>query len=96
MRRLSGGVGAAMTRTLALTLGATEAQFAQAKPILDCMGKNIFHAGQTGARQITKARNNMMLSILMPGTSEALNLAMKNGLDPAVLSEITKQSSGNN
>ncbi|MBU2964599.1 3-hydroxyisobutyrate dehydrogenase [Amphritea sp. 2_MG-2023] len=93
---VSGGVGGAVAGTLAFMVGATDAQFAKAKPILDCMGKNIFHAGQSGAGQIAKACNNMMLSILMAGTSEALNMGMKNGLDPAVLSEIMKQSSGNN
>ena len=60
------------------------------------MGKNIFHAGENGAGQIAKICNNMLLAILMAGTSEALALGVKNGLDPAVLSEIMKQSSGGN
>ena len=93
---VSGGVGGAVAGTLAFMVGGTEAQFAKAKPVLDIMGKNIFHAGQSGAGQIAKACNNMLLSILMTGTCEALNMGMKNGLDPAVLSEIMKQSSGGN
>ncbi|MDX1635352.1 MAG: NAD-binding protein, partial [Marinobacter sp.] len=36
------------------------------------------------------------LAILMSGTSEALALGVKNGLDPATLSEIMKASSGGN
>lgn len=93
---VSGGVGGAVAGTLAFMVGASEEQFNKAKPILDCMGKNIFHAGDNGAGQIAKACNNMMLSILMAGTAEALNMGIKNGMDPAVLSEIMKQSSGNN
>lgn len=93
---VSGGVGGAVAGTLAFMVGASDAEFAKAKPILDCMGKNIFHAGAHGAGQVAKACNNMLLAILMTGTSEALNMGMKNGLDPAVLSEIMKQSSGNN
>lgn len=93
---VSGGVGGAVAGTLAFMVGASDEQFAKAKPILDCMGKNIFHAGNHGAGQIAKACNNMMLGILMTGTCEALNMGMKNGLDPAVLSEIMKQSSGSN
>lgn len=93
---VSGGVGGAIAGTLAFMVGATDAQFAKAKPMLEIMGKNIFHAGQSGAGQIAKACNNMLLAILMTGTSEALNMGMKNGLDPAVLSEIMKQSSGGN
>lgn len=93
---VSGGVGGAIAGTLAFMVGATDEQFAKAKPMLEIMGKNIFHAGQSGAGQIAKACNNMLLAILMTGTSEALNMGMKNGLDPAVLSEIMKQSSGGN
>ncbi len=93
---VSGGVGGAIAGTLAFMVGGTDEQFAKAKPMLDIMGKNIFHAGQSGAGQIAKACNNMMLAILMTGTCEALNMGMKNGLDPAVLSEIMKQSSGGN
>lgn len=93
---VSGGVGGAKAGTLAFMVGATDEQFATAKPILQCMGKNIFHAGQHGAGQVAKACNNMLLAILMTGTCEALNMGVKNGLDPAVLSEIMKQSSGNN
>jgi len=93
---VSGGVGGAKAGTLAFMVGASEEQFAKAKPFLACMGKNIFHAGSHGAGQIAKACNNMLLSVLMAGTCEALNMGVKNGLDPAVLSEIMKQSSGNN
>ncbi|MCZ2723701.1 3-hydroxyisobutyrate dehydrogenase [Marinomonas sp. 15G1-11] len=93
---VSGGVGGAQAGTLSFIVGASEAQFEKAKPVLESMGKNIFHAGEHGAGQIAKACNNMLLAILMAGTCEALNMGMKNGLDPKVLSEIMKQSSGNN
>lgn len=93
---VSGGVGGAKAGTLSFIVGGSEADFAQAKPLLESMGKNIFHAGATGAGQVAKVCNNMLLSILMVGTTEALALGVKNGLDPAVLSEIMKQSSGGN
>ncbi len=93
---VSGGVGGAVAGTLAFMVGSTDEQFARARPVLECMGKNIFHAGDHGAGQIAKACNNMLLAVLMTGTCEALNMGVKNGLDPAVLSEIMKQSSGGN
>lgn len=34
------------------------------------MGTNIFHAGSVGAGQTAKICNNMLLGILMAGTSE--------------------------
>lgn len=93
---VSGGVGGAKAGTLTFICGGSEEAFNQAKPILDAMGKNIFHAGDHGSGQVAKICNNMLLAILMSGTSEALALGVKNGLDPAVLSEIMKQSSGGN
>jgi 3-hydroxyisobutyrate dehydrogenase len=60
------------------------------------MGKNIYHAGDIGAGQVAKICNNMLLSILMAGTSEALQMGIDHGLDPKVLSEIMLNSSGRN
>ncbi len=93
---VSGGVGGAQAGTLTFIVGGSEAGFDQARPVLEAMGKNIFHAGEVGAGQVAKICNNMLLGILMSGTAEALALGVKNGLDPAVLSEIMKQSSGGN
>ncbi|WP_273203149.1 3-hydroxyisobutyrate dehydrogenase [Marinobacter subterrani] len=93
---VSGGVGGAKAGTLTFICGGAEDTFSKARPILEAMGKNIFHAGDHGSGQVAKICNNMLLAILMAGTSEALALGVKNGLDPAVLSEIMKQSSGGN
>lgn len=93
---VSGGVGGAVAGTLSFMVGGSKEQFDKAKPVLDIMGKNIFHAGDSGAGQIAKCCNNMLLSVLMTGTCEALNMGVNNGLDPKVLSEIMKQSSGGN
>ncbi|TBW57936.1 3-hydroxyisobutyrate dehydrogenase [Marinobacter halodurans] len=93
---VSGGVGGAKAGTLTFICGGEDAAFEQARPVLEDMGKNIFHAGPHGAGQVAKICNNMLLAILMNGTCEALALGVKNGLDPAVLSEIMRQSSGGN
>ncbi len=93
---VSGGVGGATAGTLSFMVGGSETNFEQAKPILECMGKNIFHAGEHGAGQVAKVCNNMLLSVLMVGTSEALQLGISNGLDPKVLSTIMSKSSGSN
>jgi 3-hydroxyisobutyrate dehydrogenase len=93
---VSGGVGGAQAGTLTFIVGGPEAAVERARVILEVMGRNIFHAGENGAGQIAKVCNNMLLAILMAGTAEALALGVKNGLDPATLSEIMKQSSGGN
>lgn len=93
---VSGGVGGATAGTLSFMVGGTAEDFSKAKPVLENMGKNIFHAGDHGAGQVAKVCNNMLLAVLMAGTSEALQLGISNGLDPKVLSEIMLQSSGKN
>ena len=93
---VSGGIGGAQAGTLTFIVGGDSAAFEQARPVLEAMGKNIFHAGDSGAGQVAKICNNMLLGILMSGTAEALALGVKNGMDPAVLSEIMQQSSGGN
>jgi len=93
---VSGGVAAAAAGTLAFMCGGSADTFEKAKVVLADMGKNIFHAGPAGAGQVAKGCNNMLLAIHMIGTSEALEMGARNGLDPKVLSEIMLASSGRN
>lgn len=93
---VSGGVAAAAAGTLAFMCGGDAQTFVKAELILKDMGKNIFHAGPAGAGQVAKGCNNMLLAIHMIGTAEALEMGARNGLDPAVLSEIMLASSGRN
>ena len=93
---VSGGVAAAAAGTLAFMCGGDAATFEKARLILKDMGKNIFHAGLSGAGQVAKGCNNMLLAIHMIGTCEALEMGARNGLDPKVLSDIMLASSGRN
>ncbi len=93
---VSGGVGGAKAGTLTFIVGGSADNFAKAQTVLTAMGKNLFHAGDVGAGQIAKICNNMLLSVLMVGTSEAIQLGVDNGLDPKILSEIMLKSSGRN
>src|SRR5690554_3568359 len=93
---VSGGTAGAEAGTLTFIVGGDAADLDQARPLLECMGKNIFHAGDAGAGQVAKICNNMLLGVLMAGTAEALALGAANGLDPHVLSDIISKSSGRN
>jgi len=93
---VSGGVRAAGLGTLTFMCGGSSKAFERAKEVLADMGANIFHAGQSGSGQVAKMCNNMLLAIQMIGTSEALTLGKKNGLDPKTLSQIMMASSGKN
>ena len=93
---VSGGTGGAIAGTLTFIVGGEKSALERARPYLEKMGKNIFHAGVAGAGQVGKICNNMMLGIQMAATCEALSLGVANGMDPVVLSEIVSKSSGRN
>ncbi|MEM7097082.1 MAG: 3-hydroxyisobutyrate dehydrogenase [Pseudomonadota bacterium] len=93
---VSGGTGGAQNGTLTFIVGGDTQGLDKVRPLLEVMGANVFHAGAAGAGQTAKICNNMLLSVLMAGTAEALALGVANGLDPSVLSEIMKVSSGGN
>ena len=91
---VSGGVGGAAAGTLTFMVGGTATSFAAAKPYLDIMGQNIFHAGAAGNGQVAKICNNMLLGISMIGTAEAFTLGEKLGLDAQTLFDISSTASG--
>lgn len=93
---VSGGVAGAEAGTLAFMCGGEAADVDAAREVLVHIGANVFHAGTSGAGQIAKICNNMLLAVHMIGTAESLQLGVDNGLDPAVLSEIMLKSSGCN
>ncbi len=93
---VSGGTAGAESGTLTFIVGGDEATLARAMPWLEAMGAKVFHAGASGAGQVGKICNNMMLAILMAGTCEVLALGEANGLDPERLSNIMRESSGGN
>ncbi|NVK19961.1 MAG: 3-hydroxyisobutyrate dehydrogenase [Methylocystaceae bacterium] len=91
---VSGGTAAADAGTLTFMVGGEKDAFESAKPYLDIMGKNIFHAGKAGNGQVAKIANNMLLGISMIATSEAFNLAERNGLDAQTFFDISSTASG--
>lgn len=93
---VSGGTAGAQAGTLTFMVGGNVQDVEKARPLLEKMGKNIFHAGSNGSGQTVKVCNNMLLGIQMLGTSEALRLGIANGMDPRVLSDIMNKSSGRN
>jgi len=91
---VSGGVSGAEAGTLTFMVGGPEQSVARAKPILQSMGEAIVHVGESGAGQIAKICNNMILGVSMIAVAEAFRLADKLGLDPADFQKIVSQSSG--
>ncbi|CAL1282887.1 unnamed protein product [Larinioides sclopetarius] len=91
---VSGGVNAAKSATLTFMVGGKESEFEAVKDLLLCMGENAVHCGDVGTGQGAKICNNMALAISMIGTSEAMNLGIRLGLDPKMMGKILNMSSG--
>ena len=75
---------------------SSDEAFERASKVLEPMGRAVIHAGVAGAGQTAKICNNMLLAITMIGTSEAMRMAQKLGLDPQKFYEISSVSSGFN
>ncbi len=80
---VSGGEVGAKAGSLTIMVGATEAGFAQIKPLFELMGKNITLVGGHGDGQTTKVANQIIVALNIAAVGEALLFASKAGADPA-------------
>ncbi len=79
---VSGGDVGAKAGTLAIMVGGSREAFDRAMPIFRAMGKTITHVGDSGAGQVAKACNQVMVAAQMVALGELLLLAQKSGVDP--------------
>jgi 3-hydroxyisobutyrate dehydrogenase len=91
---VSGGVAGARAATLAIMVGGDAAVLERARPVLRAIGPNIFSVGPVGSGNTVKAINNMMACVNSLAMMEGLTLGVKAGLDPMVIYEVVKASSG--
>jgi 2-hydroxy-3-oxopropionate reductase len=87
---VSGGEPKAIDGTLAIMVGAGEAAFARAEPILKCMGSSVTLTGPVGAGNTTKLANQIMVACNIAAMGEALTLATRCGLNPEVVFNAVK------
>ena len=80
---VSGGEAGAIGATLSIMIGGKASAVARAMPLFQTLGKNIVHVGDSGAGQVTKAANQMVVGTTIAIVGEALVLAKKAGVDPA-------------
>jgi len=92
---VSGGPARAQSGTLALMVGASDADFAYAHPVLAAMGTPN-HVGPVGMGEIVKLVNQTMIANIMLGNIEALVFAAKAGADIAKVREVILTATGAN
>lgn len=85
---VSGGVMGAKAGTLSMMAGGSRAAFDALVPMLKHLGKTIRHVGDSGAGQAIKAANQMALCIQLVGIAEAMNYALEQGAELAMVLEL--------
>jgi 2-hydroxy-3-oxopropionate reductase len=85
---VSGGAVAAQQGTLSIMAGGSDENFARARPLFEAMGETIVHVGESGAGQVTKAANQIVVALVLEAVSEALVLGSKAGVAPVRLIEV--------
>ncbi len=91
---VSGGPRGANEGTIAIMVGAPQAEFDRILPVLEAISPNIFHAGGTGAGHAVKAGNNLLNLVCRLATFEVVSLLVKNGVAPGDAVAIMQKSSG--
>ncbi len=84
---VSGGPTGAQGAALSIMAGGKPQVFERVKPLFERLGKTILHMGDHGAGQVTKACNQLALTVTLQGVAEALLLAQRGGVDPAKVRE---------
>ncbi|HJU57344.1 MAG TPA: 2-hydroxy-3-oxopropionate reductase [Actinomycetota bacterium] len=84
---VSGGQVGAEAGTLSIMVGGPDAAFDRARPLFEAMGSTIVLVGPSGAGQVTKACNQLVIASAVEAVGEAFVLAAKAGVDPATVRE---------
>lgn len=82
---VSGGQVGAEAASLTIMAGGTEEAFQRAQPILQVVGKRVTHLGPSGAGQVTKLANQLIVAQTIDAVAQALRLAELAGLDSALV-----------
>jgi 3-hydroxyisobutyrate dehydrogenase len=95
---VSGGSQGAINGTLTIMVGGDQTTFERVRPVLEGMGKkeNIFYVGESGAGEITKLVNQMLVGAISASVAEALVLGVKAGANLESITKIIGASTGAN
>lgn len=82
---VSGGQVGAEAASLTIMAGGSEDNFQRALPLFQVVGKNITHLGPSGAGQVTKLANQLIVAQTIDAVAQALRLAELSGVDSALV-----------
>jgi 3-hydroxyisobutyrate dehydrogenase len=91
---ISGGVVGARAGTLAFMVGGPQAAFDRAQPLFAVLGARAVRCGDSGAGEVVKLCNNMLLAIHQVGVAEALALAQGLGVEAQAFFDVASVATG--
>lgn len=91
---VSGGPAGAANGKLTMMIGGSEADVTLARPVIEAMCATVVHVGPSGAGNVAKLVNNLLVAAHMITTSEGLKLAASAGVDPEAVLRTVNAASG--
>ena len=79
---------------LVFMVGGDSIDVARVRPLLDVMGRAVFHLGPLGAGHAMKCLNNLITSVNFIALAEGLVIGKRYGLDPSVMTDVLNESTG--
>jgi len=91
---VSGAQSGARSATLVFMVGGEKGPVSRVSPLLQTMGKKVFHLGPLGAGHTMKCINNLITAMTFMATAEGLTIGKQFGLDPNVMTDVLNVSTG--
>jgi 3-hydroxyisobutyrate dehydrogenase len=91
---VSGALVGAQRAELVFMVGGEKGPVSRVSPLLQIMGKRVYHLGPLGAGHTMKCINNLITALTFMGTAEGLIIGRQFGLDPNVMTEVLNLSTG--
>src|SRR5436190_249745 len=91
---VSGAEWGAKAAELVFMCGGAASDIERVRPLLEVMGKSVFHLGPLGAGHAMKCLNNLVTAINFVAVGEGLAIGKRYGLDPAAMVDVLDQSTG--
>lgn len=92
---LSGSTQAAADAALTILVGGEAETLERVRPLLEAVGKRIFHMGPRGSGCYMKLVNNVILAAVLAGYAEAFVLGRKAGLEGHRIFDVVQAGSAN-
>jgi len=91
---VSGAAWGAAEAKLVFMVGGAADDVARVRPLLDVMGRAVFHLGGVGAGHAMKCINNLITAMTFSATAEGLVIGKRYGLDPSAMVDVLNESTG--